>query len=130
MCTATFGLPSTGPICVAMRRCSLVASTYNCVRLGCRRRSRLAWLATCPCPRYQCSPRRERQRALPLAHASLDVLEPLHHLLELGVLLQQSIHVGDRGAASARDPGAPAAVDDAPIPPLLRPHLAVHPFQL
>src|SRR5215467_11287095 len=57
------------------------------------------------------SSRLERQ-ALELAHPPLHLLEPLHHLLELGVLLQQPVHVGHAGAAPSRDAGATAAVDD------------------
>src|SRR5215468_7463725 len=54
----------------------------------------------------------EGAAALELAEPPFHVLEPLHHLLDLRVLLEESIHVGDLGAAAARDAQAAAAVDD------------------
>src|SRR5215470_268456 len=54
----------------------------------------------------------ERQGAFELAHASFHLLETLHHLLELRVLLEEPVHVGNLRAAALGDPGAPAAVDD------------------
>src|SRR5262245_60895191 len=62
------------------------------------------------------SSRQEGERAaalaLELAEPPFHVLEPLHHLLDLRVLLEESIDVGDLGAAAARDAQAAAAVDD------------------
>src|SRR4026209_53701 len=63
------------------------------------------------------SARQEGQRALELAHAPLHLLEPLHHLLELRVLLGQPVHVRHAGAAAAGDPSAAAAADDSGRPP-------------
>src|SRR5262249_3308671 len=54
----------------------------------------------------------ERQGAFELAHASFHLLETFHHLLELRVLLEEPVHVGNLRAAALGDPGAPAAVDD------------------
>src|SRR5262252_9133045 len=54
----------------------------------------------------------ERQGALELAHASLHLLETFHHLLELRVLLEEPVHVGDLRAAALGDAGAPAPVDN------------------
>src|SRR6188474_2120579 len=68
------------------------------------------------------SARQEGQGALELAHAPLHLLEPLHHLLELRVLLEQPVHVRHAGAAAAGDPRAAAAVDDRGLPPLVRGH--------
>src|SRR5689334_8831419 len=56
--------------------------------------------------------------ALELAEPPFHVLEPLHHLLDLRVLLEEPIHVGDLGAAAARDAQAAAAVDDRGGQPL------------
>src|SRR5262245_16042570 len=68
------------------------------------------------------SSRQEGERALELAHLPFHVLEPLHHLLHLRVLLEEPIHIGDLGAAAARDAQAPAAVDDRGSQPLRRGH--------
>src|SRR6185503_17229886 len=48
--------------------------------------------------------------------------ELLHHLSRLRVLLQQAVHVFDRGPASLGDALAPAAVDDGRLAPLQRGH--------
>src|SRR5688500_3463434 len=45
-------------------------------------------------------------------------LELLHHLVHLRELLEELIHFLDGGAAAARDPLAPAAVEDLRIAPL------------
>src|SRR5215470_17475766 len=71
------------------------------------------------------SSRQERQ-TLELAHPPLHLLEPLHHLLELGVLLEQPVDVGDGRAAATRDALAPAAVDDRGFAALGRRHRADH----
>src|SRR5580765_1000381 len=68
---------------------------------------------------------KERQ-ALHLAHPSLHLLEALHHLLELGVLLEQPVHVGDAGAAAPSDALPPAAVDDGRLAPFIGCHRADH----
>src|SRR4029450_6718550 len=64
----------------------------------------------------------ERERALELAHPPLHLLEPLHHLLQLRVLLEEPVHVGDLGAAAAGDPHAAAAIDDRGLLALRRRH--------
>src|SRR6266545_5511114 len=66
--------------------------------------------------------RQEGQGALELAHPPLHVLEPLHHLPELGILLEQPVHVGDARAAAPRDAGPAAAVDHRGLAPLVRRH--------
>src|SRR5882724_12819461 len=68
------------------------------------------------------SARQEGQGALELAHPPLHVLEPLHHLPELGILLEQPVHVGDVGPAPPRDASAAAAVDDRRLAPLVWRH--------
>src|SRR5438034_9083465 len=66
--------------------------------------------------------RQERHGALELAHASFHLLEALHHLLELRVLLQEPVDVGDLRAAAPGDARAAAAVDDRGPHALLRRH--------
>ena len=53
-------------------------------------------------------PWQKRHGALELAHAPFHLLEALHHLLELRVMLQQPVDVGDLGAAALGDPRATA----------------------
>src|SRR6202035_1090249 len=48
----------------------------------------------------------------------LQLLEPLHHLPELGVLLEKPVHLGHAGAAPPRDAGPTTAIDDRRIAPL------------
>src|SRR5713101_3451639 len=66
--------------------------------------------------------RKKRHGALELAHAPFHLLETLHHLLELRVLLQEPVDVGDLGAAALGNAHAPAAVDDGGLNPLVRRH--------
>src|SRR5437879_12128181 len=54
----------------------------------------------------------------------LHALELPHDLAELRVLLEEPVHVLHVGAAAARDPLAPAAVDDLGSVPLARRHRA------
>src|SRR6202795_4404478 len=68
----------------------------------------------------------QERQALHLAHPSLHLLEALHHLLELGVLLEQPVDVGDAGAAAPSDALPPAAVDDRRLVPLIGGHRADH----
>src|SRR5712691_6815887 len=68
--------------------------------------------------------RKKRHGALELAHAPFHLLEALHHLLELRVLLQQPVDVGDLGAAALGDPRPAAAVDDRRFDALVRCHRA------
>src|SRR5262245_5764130 len=67
-------------------------------------------------------PWQEGQGTLELAHAAFHLLEAFHHLLELRVLLEQPVDVGDLRAAALRDPGPPAAVDDRGLLALVRRH--------
>src|SRR5438034_5437113 len=64
------------------------------------------------------------QGALQLAHAPFHVLEALHHLLELRVLLEQAVDIGDLGAATLGDAGPAAAVDDGGLHALVGGHAA------
>src|SRR6185436_7306298 len=66
--------------------------------------------------------RNKGQGALELAHAPLHVLEAFHHLLELGVLLQQPVHIGDLGATTPGDAGPAAAIDDRGLHALVGGH--------
>src|SRR5205807_1466939 len=59
-----------------------------------------------------------------LAHAPFHLLQAFHHLLELRVLLQEPVDVGDLGAAALGDARAAAAVDDLRLHPLLGRHRA------
>src|SRR5580765_3524778 len=64
----------------------------------------------------------QERQALHLAHPSLHLLEALHHLLELRVLLEQPVDVGNAGAAAPGDALSAAAVDDRRLAPLLGCH--------
>src|SRR5215813_9270679 len=66
----------------------------------------------------------EGQGAFELAHASFHLLETFHHLLELRILLEEPVHVGDLRAAALGDPRAPAAVDDRGLLTLVGRHRA------
>src|ERR671919_779309 len=48
--------------------------------------------------------------------------QPLHHLPCLVELLQQDVHVADRGPTASGDPRPAAAADDSGVAPLLRGH--------
>src|SRR5258706_7787673 len=48
-------------------------------------------------------PRREGRASLQLAHPAFHLLDALHHLLELRILFEQAVHVGDRRPPAPRD---------------------------
>src|SRR2546425_10362051 len=75
-----------------------------------------------PLPRSLVSSLEKRQGATELSRTrpSRHAPDPLHHLTELRVLLEQSIHVLDRRPAPPRDPTPPVTVDDGGRPPLPR----------